>query len=114
MVARDPRLNVGWATKIINEYLKKRAYIGAQGRHHLKEMIHPPIDAGLWRRLARDSKIGEISWITPTVLGRSRTSSITSVTGALLDGCRIAAKVLDRELIEVEQLWAGIAFVASD
>jgi hypothetical protein len=45
MIEREPRLNVGWATKIINVYLKTRAYIGAQGRHHLKEMIHPPIDA---------------------------------------------------------------------
>src|SRR5678815_4454595 len=53
MVERDPRLTVGWATKIINVYLKTRVYIGAQGRHHLKEMIHPPIDAGLWLGLKR-------------------------------------------------------------
>ena len=53
MMEREPRLTVGWATKIINVYLKTRVYIGAQGRHHLKEMIHPPIDAGLWLGLAR-------------------------------------------------------------
>ena len=45
MMKREPRLTVGWATKIINVYLKTRVYIGAQGRHHLKEMIHPPIYA---------------------------------------------------------------------
>src|SRR5262249_12348004 len=53
MLLREPRLTVGWAAKIINVYLKTRAYIGAQGRHHLKEMIHPPIDAGLWLGLQR-------------------------------------------------------------
>ncbi len=31
MIKREPRLTVGWATKIINVYLKTRAYIGAQG-----------------------------------------------------------------------------------
>jgi hypothetical protein len=39
MIGREPRLTVGWATKIINVYLKTRVYIGALGRHHLKEMI---------------------------------------------------------------------------
>src|SRR3954453_3204099 len=53
MLERESRLTVGWATKIINVYLKARAYIGAQGRHHLTEMIHPPIDAGLWLGLSR-------------------------------------------------------------
>ena len=53
LIEREPRLTVGWATKIINVYLKTRVYIGGQGRHHLKEMIHPPIDAGLWLGLAR-------------------------------------------------------------
>jgi hypothetical protein len=31
LVDREPRLTVGWATKIINVYLKTRVYIGAQG-----------------------------------------------------------------------------------
>lgn len=53
MFTREPRLTVGWATKIINVYLKTRSYVGAQGRHQLIEMIHPPIDAGLWIGLAR-------------------------------------------------------------
>jgi len=46
MIEKEPRLTVGWATKIINVYLKTRVYIGAQGRPYLKEMIHPLIDAG--------------------------------------------------------------------
>src|SRR5205814_1336324 len=56
MIHRERRLTVGWATKIINVYLKTRVYIGGHGRHHLKEMIHPPIDAGLWLGLERRFK----------------------------------------------------------
>ncbi len=52
-VKQESPLNVGWATTIINVYLKTRAYIGSQGRHHLSEAIHPPIDAGLWEGLRR-------------------------------------------------------------
>lgn len=58
MIDREPRLTVGWTTKIINVYLKTRVYIGAQGRPHLNEMIHPPIDAGLWLGLKRTFQIG--------------------------------------------------------
>jgi hypothetical protein len=110
MVHREPRLSVGWATKIINVYLKTRAYIGAEGRHHLIEMIHPPIDSGLWLGLAR--RFGD----RPDILAASncvgRIKDITDYTcyRRIIDGCRMAAKALDCKLIEVEQLWAGTEF----
>jgi hypothetical protein len=113
MIDREARLTVGWATKIINVYLKTRVYIGAQGRHHLKEMIHPPIDAGLWLGLARRFPD------RPDIL--ERTNCVTRIKDIvdyecyrrIIDGCRAAAKVLECELIEVEQLWAGTEFVTS-
>jgi hypothetical protein len=113
MIEREPRLTVGWAAKIINVYLKTRVYIGAQGRHHLKEMIHPPLDAGLWLGLARRFPD------RPDILERTNcVSRIKDITDygcyrRIIDGCRIAAKALGCELIEVEQLWAGTEFVAS-
>jgi hypothetical protein len=113
MIKREPRLTVGWATKIINVYLKTRVYIGAQGRHHLKEMIHPPIDAGLWLGLARRFPD------RPDILERTNcVGPIKDIVDyecyrRIIDGCRAAAKALDCELIEVEQLWAGTEFVAS-
>jgi hypothetical protein len=113
MIDREPRLTVGWATKIINVYLKTRAYLGAQGRHHLKEMIHPPIDAGLWLGLER--RFAD----RPDILQRTNcVSRIKDIVDyecyrGIIDGCRAAAKALDCELIEVEQLWAGTEFVAS-
>jgi hypothetical protein len=113
MIEREPRLTVGWATKIINVYLKTRVYIGAQGRHHLKEMIHPPIDAGLWLGLARRFPD------RPDIL--ERTNCVNRIKDIvdykcyrrIIDGCRVAAKALECELIEVEQLWAGTEFVTS-
>ena len=110
LIEREPRLTVGWATKIINVYLKTRAYIGAQGRHHLKEMIHPPIDSGLWLGIAR--RFSD----RPDIL--ERTNCVTRIKDIvdyecyrrIIDGCRAAAKELKCELIEVEQLWAGTEF----
>jgi hypothetical protein len=113
MIEREPRLTVGWATKIINVYLKTRVYIGAQGRHHLKEMIHPPIDAGLWLGLAR--RFPDRTDIL------ERTNCVNGIKDIenyecyrrIIEGCRAAAKALECELIEVGQLWAGTEFVAS-
>ena len=113
MIEREPRLTVGWATKIINVYLKTRVYIGALGRHHLNEMIHPPIDSGLWLGLARKFPN------RPDILERTNcVSRIKDIEDyecyrRIIDGCRDAAKALDCELIEVEQLWAGTEFVPS-
>jgi len=113
LIEREPRLTVGWATKIINVYLKTRVYMGGQGRHHLKEMIHPPIDAGLWLGLARRFHD------RPDILERTNcVSQIKDIDDyacyrRIIDGCRAAAKALNCELIEVEQLWAGTKFVAS-
>jgi hypothetical protein len=106
MIEREPRLTVGWATKIINVYLKTRVYIGAQGRHHLREMIHPGLWLGLERRFLN----------RPDILERThcvrRIKDIVDYE-CIIDGCRAVATVLKCELIEVEQLWAGTEFVAS-
>jgi len=112
MIEREPRLTVGWATKIINVYLKTRVYIGSQGRHHLKEMIHPPIDAGLWLGLKREfPNRADILELTHCV---ERIKDIVDYDcyRRIIDGCRLAAKALQCELIEVEQLWAGTEFIA--
>jgi hypothetical protein len=111
MIEREPRLKVGWAAKTINVYLTTRVYVGAQGRHHLKELIHPPIDAGLWLGLSRRFPN------RPDIL--ERTNSVSRIKDIvdygcyrrIIDGCRAAGKALNCELIEVDQLWAGTEFV---
>lgn len=113
LIEIDPRLTIGWAAKIVNVYLKTRCYIGAQGRHHLSEAIHPPIDAGLWLGLRRRFAN------RPDILERSncvtRIKDITeySCYERIIDGCRAAAREMACRLIEVEQLWAGTDFEQS-
>jgi len=113
MVEREPRLTVGWAAKIINVYLNTRVYIGAQGRHHLKEMIHPPIGAGLWLGLARRFPDRPDILERTNCVSRIHDIGDSECYGRIIDGCRDAAKALKCELIEVEQLWAGTEFVPS-
>jgi hypothetical protein len=107
VVQREPRLSVGWATKIVNVYLKTRAYIGAQGRHHLSEALHPPIDAGLWlglrRRFADRPDILEHTHCVETI----RAIVDYECYERIIRGCCLAAAELGCKLIEVEQLWAG-------
>jgi hypothetical protein len=112
MLARESRLTVGWATKIINVYLKTRVYLGGQGRHHLTEMIHPPIDAGLWLGLERRFKDHPEILAQTHCVERIKDISDYECYRRIIDGCRAAAKLLDCKLIEVEQLWAGTEFVA--
>ena len=110
MIQGQRRLTVGWAAKIVNVYLKTRCYIGAQGRHHLSEAIHPPIDSGLWlglsRRFADRPDILERS----NCVGRIKDIVDYDCYSCIIDGCRAAARELGCKLIEVEQLWAGTEF----
>jgi len=113
MLAREPRLTVGWATKILNVYLKTRVYVAVEGRGNLIEMIHPPIDAGLWLGLSRQFA-GQ-----PEIL--SMTNCVSRIKGIvdypcyrrIIDGCLAAAALLGCKLIEVEQLWTGTEFSQS-
>jgi hypothetical protein len=113
LIEREPRLTVGWATKTINVYLKTRVYIGAQGRHHLKEMIHPPIDAGLWIGLARRFRDRPDILECTNCVNRIKDIVDYDCYRRIIKRCRAAAKALDCELIEVEQLWAGTEFIAT-
>ncbi|MCY4651647.1 MAG: hypothetical protein OXC95_00615 [Dehalococcoidia bacterium] len=49
----EPRLNVGWAAKMIAIYLKTTCYIAGFGRNHLAVVIHPPIDNNLIKNLRK-------------------------------------------------------------
>ncbi len=105
----EQRLTVGWAAKMLNVYLKTSCYIGALGRHHLSEAIHPPIDSGLWRGLRRAFPD------RPDILGETHcVKSIKDIQDypcylRIVAGCRLAARALDCKLIEIEQLWEGTA-----
>ena len=111
MQSFEPRLNVGWATKIVNVYLKTRCYIGGQGRHHLSDVIHPPIDKGLWLGLSRRFGDREDILAQSHCVERIKDIGDYGCYSRVIGGCRLAAKALACKLIEVEQLWAGTEFV---
>jgi hypothetical protein len=116
LIARQPKLTVGWAAKIVNVYLKTRAYVGGEGREQLQERIHPPIDAGLWLGLRRrfEDEDPRPDILTQThCVNRIRDIVDYECYRRIIDGCRVAAGVLGCHLIEVEQLWAGTEFVDS-
>lgn len=107
MSLREPRLQVGWASKMLNVYLKTRAYVALQGRSGLADVLHPPIDGGLWLGLRR--RFGDRPDILAETHCVERIKDIRDYECYLriVDGCRMAAAALGCSLIEVEQLWAG-------
>jgi len=100
-------LPVGWATKLINIYLKTRVYIGKEGRQDLIKWIHPPIDSGLWKGIHENySNIPQIYRKTHCV---QKIQDITTYERykTIIDGCWLIAQERDCLLIEVEELWQG-------
>lgn len=101
----------GWATKIINVYLKTAVYVGDLGSPNLRTLIHPPIDGGLWRGIER-----RFSLHKPEIIIKTHTvQSIKAITNyeiyaCVISGCRLAATELDCSLLEIEQLWEGAIF----
>jgi hypothetical protein len=107
MCSRDPRLPTGWGAKLINVYLKTAAYIGDLGRPGLREVLHPPIDAGLWEGLKRQFK--ERSDLLDQICCVERIKDIKDYPTYLkiIAGCRTGAQELGWTLIELEKLWLG-------
>lgn len=101
------KMQIGWTTKLINVYLKTRAYTAGEGRPNLQEVIHPPIDGGLWRGIAKRFK--DQPRITKLTHTESKIKDITSYQtySQIIEGCRLAAEKLGCKLIEVDQLWLG-------
>ncbi len=93
--------------KIINVYLKTRAYVGTSGRPNLSDHLHPPIDSGLWTGLRQ--KFGPRSDVTRLTHCVKQIKDIETQEcyDRIIEGCRLAATKFGCRLIEVEQLWTG-------
>jgi hypothetical protein len=110
LLAAEQRLSVGWATKILNVYLKTRCYIASEGRDGLRDAIHPPIDRGLWLGLER--QFGDRPDILQETNCVRRIKDIDNYTcyRQIIRGCQAAALALNCRLIEIEQLWLGTEY----
>lgn len=107
MLATEARLQTGWATKVVNVYLKTYAYIGGGGRAGLAAVIHPPIGTGLWLGFQR--RFATLPDITRRTNCVKRIKDIKDYRcyRTIIEGSRMAAGALGCTLIEVEQLWVG-------
>ena len=102
----QPKFNVGWAAKTLNEYLKTKCYVGGYGRDGLSGVIHPPIDNGLMLGL-RNEFSGD-----PDL--RQRLDSLEEMSGLdtyakydeLIQVCERVARISGCSLLESEQFWA--------
>lgn len=103
---------VGWATKLINIYLKTRVYIAREGRENLYSLIHPPIDNGLWDGIGKYCRSNSLLGIKRKVFIVNRIKNITTYATYLkiIEGCQELAEHMNCELLEVEQLWEGTNF----
>lgn len=106
----QPKICIGWASKLVNVYLKTLTYIGAIGREGLVQHIHPPIDGGLW--------LGIKEQYSGNDLILNKTHSITNIKDIktykqyqlILEGLELIAKENQCLLIEVEKFWKGTEF----
>jgi hypothetical protein len=98
--------------KILNVYLKTAAYVGDLGRPGLRELLHPPIDAGLWDGMKKWIGQSDLSETERKELKKSthrvrRIKDIAtySTYESILGGCRVIASKIRCMLVEVEHLW---------
>ena len=105
MQKSEPRLNVGWAAKILNEYLKTKCYVGGYGREGLAEVIHPPIDNGLITGLRNE--FGDNPDLSSQLGSLERMNSLDTYDkyDALIRICGRVAGLSNCSLLESEQFW---------
>lgn len=101
---------VGWATKLINVYLKSMVYSAGVGRKGLARLIHPPIDNGLWQGIKKEFSSQKA--IIDLTHHQSRIKNIKTYKDyqRIIKGMRMIADKKGIDLIEVEQYWLGTIF----
>lgn len=105
MQGAEPRLSVGWAAKILNEYLKTKCYVGRYGRDGLADVIHPPIDDGLISGLKNNFTGCPGLKTQLDSLERMNDLDTYDKYEALIRVCECVAELSKCSLLESEQFW---------
>ncbi|QDU22675.1 hypothetical protein ETAA1_46590 [Urbifossiella limnaea] len=105
---------------MLNVYLKTAAYVGDLGRPGLRDVLHPPIDGGLWSGLSELAASPKRK-VSPEVLARllQLNGPINGITDypaylQIITACRNVALGEGCSLIELEQFWLGSATPPSE
>lgn len=102
-----PMLPVGWATKLINVYLKSMVYLAGLGRPSLVECIHPPIDNGLWEGIRSEYR-HRLDILSKThIVHKIKDINTYEKYKTIMHGCHLVAEDRGCYLIEIEELWQG-------
>ena len=98
---------IGWATKLINLYLKELVYVGQYGRPGLIQFIHPPIDNGLW--IGIKESFGSNKSIINRTHSKTKIKDIVDYQDyqTIISGMEMISQERNCHLIEVEQFWKG-------
>jgi hypothetical protein len=99
------KMCAGWATKIINVYLKASVYIGGLGRPGFYMVIHPPVDNGLWNGLRKRYISNRV--ISPKVFYRNKIKDIVTYEDymEIIGGLELVAREEKCTIIEVDHHW---------
>lgn len=94
----------GWAAKILNVYLKTTVYVAGLGRSGLIELVHPPIDTGLWGGLREQFPGHDVLRQTHRVQAIVGIANL-AIYHDIIDGMKQMANMRQCLLIELEQFW---------
>lgn len=109
LVGATPKLSTqyGWAAKIVNVYLKTYCYVGEGGREGIRDVLHPPIDSGLWIGVSQRFKNNKSILDESHFVDKIKDISSHAKYLQIINGLRAASTELGCSLIEIEQLWEG-------
>ena len=102
LLKSEPRLEFGWALKMIAIYLKTTCYLAGFGRDNLGRVIHPPVDNVLIKNLRE-----EFGASPEIIQGLRSFKSIGSISiedyDDIIGACELVAQREGCTLFEVEQ-----------
>jgi hypothetical protein len=104
---KRPEMNVGWSAKLVNVYLKTMVYVASIGRPGLENLIHPPIDGGLWEGIkeAYGCNVDIIS--KKHSVKKIKDIETYQQYEVIMNGIKLIADQEKCSLIEVEKYWKG-------
>ena len=112
--AHGSEFPIGWSAKLINVFLKTTAYVGDLGRKGLRDVLHPPLDAGLRKGLIKHFRKRRRTDMRKKVdFGTIKGIQDYPRYRTVIEGCCAAAEELECFLIEVEQL-AGLGLLGDE
>lgn len=106
------KIEIGWAAKILNVFLKTYAYVGDRGRPNIRSFLHPPLDSILIKKILEHENLKVASkenvTLRKTIDKALPISSLKSYKTYLviINALRRFAEIIGKETVfELEGFW---------